>query len=338
MATRRSKRNYTTKEVLDKLFVDSDDETDNLQELNGTVCESDGEFDADDLAPSTAATELPDDDDNTLPEDDDLPGERFKLSCKKSKVLTSQNLVKSLEASLKDSDFDAVDVPDQEKTFMSYLEKPKRKIDPGKKIVCIPALHISLGLFHKFFRLLEHDLCDLDIVMGTYLSSAFLDDPDVDSGETLLDPDLHTLGKYIESVEEASCLERDLVLASQSRGKKLRGTRHLCRWLDYSTLLNTSNLLVTVHVLYDPAIFYTPHELEQQWRGMINVQGLVETPEVYLLAKSKSSIAEQLQILFSECQQQDLQSLSDTQVYEDLNMDNIIRFFTEDGPARWIES
>ncbi|XP_066265318.1 uncharacterized protein [Branchiostoma lanceolatum] len=45
--------------------------------------------------------------------------------------------------------------------------------------------------------------------MGTYLSRAFLDDPDVDSGETLLDPDLHTLAKYIESVEEASHLERE---------------------------------------------------------------------------------------------------------------------------------
>ncbi|CAH1274691.1 Hypp5392 [Branchiostoma lanceolatum] len=171
MATRRSK--------LYKLFDDSDVETDNLQELTSTVCESDGESYADDLAPLTAATELPDDDDNTLPEDDDLPGERFKLSCKKSKVLTSQKLVKSLEACLEDSDFDEVDVPDQEKTFTSYLEKPKRKNDPAKKMVCIPALHISLGIFHKFFRLLEHDLRDLDIVMSTYLSRASLDDPNV---------------------------------------------------------------------------------------------------------------------------------------------------------------
>ncbi|CAH1252394.1 PGBD4 [Branchiostoma lanceolatum] len=189
MATRRSARKYTTQEVLGQLFDDSDDETDNLQELNGTVCESDDESDADDTAPSTAATELTDDADNRAPstaateltdaadnrapstaateltdaadnrapstaateliddadntapllpdEDDGLQEElnrSFQQSSKKSKLLTAKKLVNSLDACLEEGNFDAVDLSDNEKTFTSYLEKPKRKNDPGKKM------------------------------------------------------------------------------------------------------------------------------------------------------------------------------------------------------------
>ncbi|XP_078609001.1 uncharacterized protein LOC144880606 [Branchiostoma floridae x Branchiostoma japonicum] len=55
-----------------------------------------------------------------------------------------------------------------------------------------------------------------------------------------------------------------------------------------------------------------------------------------MLARSKSSIAEQL--LYSECQRDDLESLSIIQQYDGLEMNNIMRYFTGDGPAQWIES
>ncbi|KAI8514426.1 hypothetical protein Bbelb_070170 [Branchiostoma belcheri] len=132
MASRRN--TYTAKEVLEQLFDDSDDETDNLHELNGTESDSEGESDAGDTAPSTASTELPDDDDPDLStaaplvdsdSDDDTQANlnrSFELASKKSKLLTPKKLIRTLA------------VPDQEKTFSAYLEKPKRKNDPGKKI------------------------------------------------------------------------------------------------------------------------------------------------------------------------------------------------------------
>ncbi|KAI8481571.1 hypothetical protein Bbelb_406710 [Branchiostoma belcheri] len=118
--------------------------------------------------------------------------------------------------------------------------------------------------------------------------------------------------------------------------KTLRTTRHLCRWLDHSTILNTGYLLVTVHTLYDPAVYYTAKELEEQGRGQVDIQSEVEKPEVYLLARSRGSIAEQL--LYSDCQRSDLQSLSETVQYKDNQVTDWMRCFIGDGPAQWVEA
>ncbi|KAI8482284.1 hypothetical protein Bbelb_399750 [Branchiostoma belcheri] len=76
--------------------------------------------------------------------------------------------------------------------------------------VCIPALHISLGIFHKMFHMLEKDLHDLDMLMATHLSRVQLADPEVDSAELLMHPDLYTLARYVESVEEAREIEEEI--------------------------------------------------------------------------------------------------------------------------------
>ena len=62
-------------------------------------------------------------------------------------------------------------------------------------------------------------------------------------------------------------------------------TRHLMIWADNSTLLNHGYLLITVNVLYDEAVFFTNKEMEEQGKGTIDVQSLVEKPQVYILAQ-----------------------------------------------------
>ncbi|XP_066263922.1 uncharacterized protein [Branchiostoma lanceolatum] len=72
--------------------------------------------------------------------------------------------------------------------------------------VCIPALHISLGIFQKMFKMLERDLHDLDLLMGLHLAKSDPDErPDIE-----LHPDLHTLAGYIESVEAVRMLDEQL--------------------------------------------------------------------------------------------------------------------------------
>ncbi|XP_019641230.1 PREDICTED: uncharacterized protein LOC109482826 [Branchiostoma belcheri] len=87
------------------------------------------------------------------------------------------------------------------KSYMNVIAPQMLAIETDQ--VCIPALHISLGIFHKLFRMLENDLRDLDVIMGTHISKVTLADPDVDRAEVLLHPDLYTLAGYVESVEEA---------------------------------------------------------------------------------------------------------------------------------------
>lgn len=56
-------------------------------------------------------------------------------------------------------------------------------------------------------------------------------------------------------------------------------------WADNATLLNHGYLLITVNVVYDEALFFTDKEIEEQGKANVDVQSLVERPQVYILAR-----------------------------------------------------
>lgn len=59
-------------------------------------------------------------------------------------------------------------------------------------------------------------------------------------------------------------------------------TRSLCMWHDHATILKMGFILITVHVLYDKAVFYTDEEFEHHHPGTnINIQAEVEQPEIH---------------------------------------------------------
>ena len=78
-----------------------------------------------------------------------------------------------------------------------------------------------------------------------------------------------------KSVEEL----RDLLRHAQA-------SRCLCMWHDHATILKMGFVMVTVHIMYDPVVFYTDEEYLQLNPGVIdvNVQAEVEQPEIHLLA------------------------------------------------------
>ncbi|KAI8497930.1 hypothetical protein Bbelb_245820 [Branchiostoma belcheri] len=83
--------------------------------------------------------------------------------------------------------------------------------------VCVPGLHISLGLYQKMFKMLESDLQDLDMLLATTLASGFLEDPEIDRAQVLHDFRLHGLEPYVEAVDaarevedKAACLQEQL--------------------------------------------------------------------------------------------------------------------------------
>ena len=80
----------------------------------------------------------------------------------------------------------------------------------------------------------------------------------------------------------------------RERLKEIERTRHLMIWHDLSTVANHSHLVFMVSCLYDPACFYTDSEYEQLTGTQINIQAKVETPSVYIIARSTSSDTEQL--------------------------------------------
>ena len=64
-------------------------------------------------------------------------------------------------------------------------------------------------------------------------------------------------------------------------------------WSDHSSIMNHGHLLLTVNAIYNPAFYYTSEEVHGK-----NVQELVEKPHIYIMARYRDTIEDQL--LYSE--------------------------------------
>ncbi len=117
---------------------------------------------------------------------------------------------------------------------------------------------------------------------------------------------------------------------------ELERTRHLLVWHDLSTVANHSHLVFMVAWLYDPALYYTDEEYEQITGRKINVQAKVETPSVYIVARSSSSDKEQL--CYVDTRLECLQDLSEPVTSKSgIEITDKMRFLHGDTPARQYE-
>ena len=69
-------------------------------------------------------------------------------------------------------------------------------------------------------------------------------------------------------------------------------------WHDHSEIGGHSHILVLVAAVYDPALYYTPQEMQEKGAD-IDVPTVVEDPEVHILGRSSSSLSDQLNYI--EC-------------------------------------
>ena len=74
-----------------------------------------------------------------------------------------------------------------------------------------------------------------------------------------------------------------------NRLKQFERKRHLAVWHDTAPISNHSHLLITVNVVYDPAIFLTDDEYRQKYKKRVNVQALVEDPVWYIFGRCPPS-------------------------------------------------
>ena len=120
--------------------------------------------------------------------------------------------------------------------------------------------------------------------------------------------------------------------------KAFQRTRNLALWHDHSVILGRGYLLMTIHCLFDPAVFFTTAE----YNGMFNeclpfkIEDYVEEPELYMFCVSSSSLDDQLASIGDrlDC----LNTLSDP-VYSSNNIPicDCMKFYTGDHPAASFE-
>ena len=118
--------------------------------------------------------------------------------------------------------------------------------------------------------------------------------------------------------------------------KEISHTRHLKIWHDLSTVANHGHLIFMIACLYDPALFYTNNEYERKTKRKVDVQTIIESPEVYIVARSSSSDVEQLSYVETrlECLEEINLPLATEEGEEILD---VMRFFHGDNPAQQYE-
>ena len=102
---------------------------------------------------------------------------------------------------------------------------------------------------------------------------------------------------------------------------------------DHSTVAGHTYFLILVTPMYDEAFYYTAEEMEQRTGVRMNVQTLVERPEI---RRSGASITDQMQ--YNQCRQDCMRATSQPiETESKIAISDAIRFFHGDGPAQQYE-
>ena len=95
-------------------------------------------------------------------------------------------------------------------------------------------------------------------------------------------------------------------------------------WGDHSSILAHGVLLYTVKVIYSKSIFYTDEEMLEFGVGM-NVQSIVEQPQIYIFAHTGDSIAEKL--AYVPIRREDVLRLRIPMYFGNVEVQDVMRFF-----------
>ncbi len=135
-----------------------------------------------------------------------------------------------------------------------------------------------------------------------------------------------------EASDSTSCAEL------QHKLKSLQRSRSLVLWHDHSTILGAGYILMTIHVLYDPADFCSSAEYETKTgeKCFRSIQEITEEPEIYILCLSSSSPSDQLAAISDRL---DCLPTLQTPVISDSGVEvhDKMHFFIGDHPAQAFE-
>ena len=109
--------------------------------------------------------------------------------------------------------------------------------------------------------------------------------------------------------------------------------RTLALWHDHATPLGLGIVMITVHVVFDPAVFSTQSERNDR---SLNLQSTIESPSIYMLCISSSSAEDQAAFLQDRINC--LNSLSDSiPTSNEVPIVDKLRFFVSDHLAKQFE-
>ena len=115
----------------------------------------------------------------------------------------------------------------------------------------------------------------------------------------------------------------------------IKQTRNLMFWHDGFSIFNHSHLMIMVACMFDPAVYLTGQEYFNLYGKHINIQSVIETPYLYILARCRSDDS---QLLYSSERLDDILNLKDDVEYNGAKVHDIARIFKGDYPACQLEA
>ena len=141
--------------------------------------------------------------------------------------------------------------------------------------------------------------------------------------------------KKLKNINEYE--ENEGLTKMRKKLERFSRTRHLQIWHDHSTLANSGHILFTISCLYDPALYLTDDEYLHITGKKVNIQAVIEKPQVYIVARCKSCDVEQLAYVDTRvCCLQNLQK--NLEMSNGVQVKDVMRFFHGDSPAQEFES
>ena len=144
-----------------------------------------------------------------------------------------------------------------------------------------------------------------------------------------------------EKLETISYPISDMAISHQELCQALcscERSRSLAMWHDHATILKRGVIMVTIHTLYDRAMFFTDREYQEinHLQQAICIQSEIEQPEIYLLSLGSSSVEDEAALVGDrvECLEDLLVPLH---TEDGITITDTLRFFTGDHPAAQFE-
>ena len=142
--------------------------------------------------------------------------------------------------------------------------------------------------------------------------------------------------KLDQSLQPAS--EGETIDNMQKNLARIQCRRTLVCWHDYTTILGTGYIMITINALYDTGLYMTEEECRQKNGRLVhNLQSIIERRYVFLLAAGSSSVEDQETLVpdHTECWHDLGQSIITSNGIEIIDT---LKFFKGDTPAKQMES
>ena len=103
--------------------------------------------------------------------------------------------------------------------------------------------------------------------------------------------------------------------------------RHFVVWGDHSSILSSGYMLYTTKVLYSKDEFFTDKEMFESTCRQMDIQSIVEQPQIYIVAQCDDTIAEKLS--YVPARRDDIIEMSHPLIVDGVLLNDTMRFFQD---------